>query len=240
MINYGEINYIPFPEEEQQPRKRRKTLQSSCSVIDELDLILDELDQPPDILDSRSSVDELLFSILQTPVQEESTLDIMMHSPKKPHRIDALDLTERVIMSSELMKPLAKIKGAKRQGRWAAQEDTMLTEAVRQVFPQLPSVLDNNGNRLAFKEMWAAVSHKLPGRSTPQCRYRWNNHLSPNINAAPLTQLEEDLLVKTSQEQSCLIGKWAEMAELLPGRSAAMVRNFFGRQKRQAKRMRAP
>jgi len=223
MINYGEINYIPFPEEEQQPRKRRKTLQSSCSVIDELDLILDELDQPPDILDSRSSVDELLFSILQTPVQEES-----------------VDLTERVIMSGELMKPLAKIKGAKRQGRWAAQEDTMLTEAVRQVFPQLPSVLDNNGNRLAFKEMWAAVSHKLPGRSTPQCRYRWNNHLSPNINAAPLTQLEEDLLVKTSQEQSCLIGKWAEMAELLPGRSAAMVRNFFGRQKRQAKRMRAP
>jgi len=219
MINYGEINYIPFPEEEQQPRKRRKTLQSSCSVIDELDLILDELDQPPDILDSRSSVDELLFSILQTPVQEES-----------------VDLTERVIMSGELMKPLAKIKGAKRQGRWAAQEDTMLTEAVRQVFPQLPSVLDNNGNRLAFKEMWAAVSHKLPGRSTPQCRYRWNNHLSPNINAAPLTQLEEDLLVKTSQEQSCLIGKWAEMAELLPGRSAAMVRNFFGRQKRQAKR----
>jgi len=203
----------------------------------------------------RASTDDLLQSVLHTPfpalsvnaivdkiaaAEVESALNLVESVAEDPSSMQppkrSLEEVESVYLSPSVEQRLPKRQRRSVMGKWTEEEDSMLEAAIKQTFIVLPSLLDDNGNRLAFKDEWAAVSNKIPGRKTAQCRYRWKNHLSPDVNKAPLTQAEEHLLLETAgKEQLGRSGKWTELAGLLPGRTASMVRNFFGRRKRLGK-----
>ena len=69
---------------------------------------------------------------------------------------------------------------------------------------------------------WEQVAKNMPGRNQRQCRERWLNYLSPNVNTAPWTSEEDQLL----REKHAELGpKWVQIAKNFVGRSDTAVKN---------------
>ena len=64
----------------------------------------------------------------------------------------------------------------------------------------------------------------IKNKSSKQCRERWVNSLSPNINKGIWTEKEEKILFLT---QLKIGNKWSELAKFLPGRSENDIKNHF-------------
>ena len=73
-----------------------------------------------------------------------------------------------------------------------------------------------------------------PCRTTKQCRERWINILDPAIKKTPWTAEELDILFTAQAE---LGNKWAEIAQRLPGRPEASVKNKFYAHSRRVSRL---
>lgn len=76
---------------------------------------------------------------------------------------------------------------------------------------------------------WPNVAKYLKGRSSRQCRDRWNHYLSPSANLKEWTHEEEELLLSLYRQYGT---KWAFIASLFPGRTAACVRTHCCRLQR--------
>jgi len=71
---------------------------------------------------------------------------------------------------------------------------------------------------------WTFIGNTIGGRTCKQVRDRYLNHIRPDISYAPFTLQEDQNLVKLHAD----IGhKWKEIAEKMPGRSPAQVKNRF-------------
>lgn len=69
---------------------------------------------------------------------------------------------------------------------------------------------------------WGTIASMMQGRSSRQCRDRWNHYLSPFANNEEWNS-EEDLIII---EQLKLVGKqWTYISSLLAGRTSIAVRN---------------
>ena len=69
---------------------------------------------------------------------------------------------------------------------------------------------------------WHIIAEMMPFRNIRQCRDRFRNYLSPEINLKPWT-LEEDLLLASKYKE--LGPKWVQISQFFQGRSDNNLKN---------------
>lgn len=92
------------------------------------------------------------------------------------------------------------------KGSWTREEDEIIVNFVKQ-----------HGTK-----NWTKLATLLPGRIGKQCRERWRNHLDPEVNRSPWTEVEDEILINLHET---LGNQWVKIAESLPGRSDNAIKN---------------
>lgn len=87
------------------------------------------------------------------------------------------------------------------RGRWGAEEDARLREAVQ----------------LYGLHNWVKVQSHVRGRTDMQCRERWMNVLDPAIDNGPFSAEEDARLLMLVERYGP--GKWAEISKEMPKRT---------------------
>ena len=108
--------------------------------------------------------------------------------------------------SDDQLRSLSRLLNHRFKNRWTAEEDSVLASLVVQY---------------GLKK-WALISKSIPGRNGKQCRDRWLNHLSPEVNKNCWTTNEEWRLFLLHE---LIAGQWRRIAEHLPGRTENSVKN---------------
>jgi hypothetical protein len=112
---------------------------------------------------------------------------------------DELDLNEVVV-------PVQ----TENKGKWTPKEDALLTEAVQK-----------HGKK------WVPIAALVPGRTNPQCRTRWLQHLDPTNGKKGRWTKEEDALLTEAVQKH---GKnFTAVAALIPGRTNERCRDRWER-----------
>jgi hypothetical protein len=104
------------------------------------------------------------------------------------------------------------LKPGIKKGKWEEEEDELLRTII------------NESSEAAIA--WEEVSQRFPGRTSKQCRERWNNHIKPEINKAPFTVEDDERLKESFQRHGPC---WSKIARDMNDRSENMVRRRIKR-----------
>ena len=93
---------------------------------------------------------------------------------------------------------------------WTREEDEALRKVVEELGP-----CD-----------WPLVAQRMVGRNSRQCRLRWNAYLNPQLNKAPFTREEDELLFRLVED----VGqKWSYIKQFFDRRADTALRNRYRR-----------
>jgi hypothetical protein len=81
---------------------------------------------------------------------------------------------------------------------------------------------------------WHEIERVLPGRTSRQCRERWNLYLSPNVSNEPWSAEEDALLMRL---YSVIGPKWTLIGKSFPKRTANNIKNRQKQILRRAQRV---
>uniref|UniRef100_K3WIN3 Myb-like DNA-binding protein n=1 Tax=Globisporangium ultimum (strain ATCC 200006 / CBS 805.95 / DAOM BR144) TaxID=431595 RepID=K3WIN3_GLOUD len=161
-------------------------------------------EKPRDAQRVRAEADKAgTFSKRWTPEQDEALRQAVNDLGQRnwmavAERVPGRDNAQCLQRWNKVLKP-GLVKGP-----WSVDEDNLLMETM-----------------LKGYDSWRQVAAHIPGRTAKQCRERWRNRLDPNINKAPFTD-EEDNIIQQAYEK--LGNRWTQIAELLPGRTEDSVK----------------
>jgi len=112
----------------------------------------------------------------------------------------------------EMMKP-GRVKG-----KWSDTEDASLWSIMSKLGGAAPN--------------WTQIAKSVPGRTAKQCKYRWATQLDPSVNHGPCSRIEIDTFMQLRQQHG---RNWVKMIDSgeLPGRTAAMLKNYVKREERK-------
>lgn len=88
-------------------------------------------------------------------------------------------------------------------------------------------------NQIGTKN-WQEVAQMMGDRNARQCKERWENYLSPDINRDPWTQEEDDLLIEKQKE---IGSRWVTIAKFFNHRTDAAVKNRFQMLERKQRKL---
>ena len=95
-------------------------------------------------------------------------------------------------------------RGPKIRGSWLREEDAILVDLIKKGF-----------------KFWKEIADKMPGRTSKQCRERWQQNLQPSLSRTPFTPEEDAKIVSLHNEMG---NKWAYIGRELTGRSVRLNR----------------
>ena len=125
-----------------------------------------------------------------------------------------------------LSSPIVKKKRQQRR-QWMENEDDLLQALVCLHGPDWGEVskvraLTHHSPRPTAPSLGPTPWQAMPDRTGKQCRERWHNHLSPEVNKTEWTPAEDHLLAELHQ----MFGNaWCEIAKAMPGRTDNAVKN---------------
>lgn len=94
----------------------------------------------------------------------------------------------------------------------------------RQKFSELEDKLIREQIEIVGEGNWTLVAKAVPGRTARQCRERWVNYLSPNVDNSPWTSEEDKKLEKLVDS---LGKKWSLIAKHFPKRTDVLIKNRY-------------